>query len=327
MARPLRIEYPNAWYHVMNRGLRRQATYSSSEDYPTFLRTLEEACDRFGVRIGAYCLMPNHYHLLVHTPEANLSRFMRHVDGVYTQRHNRVHGKDGPLFRGRYRALVIDADSYLLQVVRYIHLNPVKARIVDQASGFRWSSHRDFLNPRKAPPWLAVPQVLKWFAPILGRAITAYRSFMSQPEDRELVKFYQRKRQSWVLGGEEFVESLKERLLSSDTDLQEISESRTIHGEGTLQRIVKTVANEFKIKESEVKQSQRGRENTPRNLALYLTKIKTGLSLKEIAVHFEINSYKTVAGQCLRFEKRLEREKALNRRFSRIEAICSQAEI
>lgn len=270
--------------------------------------------------------MPNHYHLLVHTPDANLSRFMRHVDGVYTQRHNRANGKDGPLFRGRYRALVIDADGYLLQVVRYIHLNPVKARIVEQAAKFRWSSHRDFLKPRKAPPWLAVSLVLKGFAPILGRAITAYRSFMSQPEEPELVKFYQKKRQSWVLGGEEFVESLKERLLSSDTDLQEISESRTVHGEALLKRIVKTVAKEFEIKESEVKQSQRGRENTTRNLALYLTRIKTGLSLKEIAVHFEINSYKTVAGQCLRFEKRLEQDRALNRRFSRIEAICSQAE-
>lgn len=131
MSRPLRIEVPDAWYHVMNRGLRRQPVFSDVEDYQIFLETLRESCERFGVSLGAYCLMPNHYHLLVHTPNANLSRFMRHVNGVYTQRFNRKNSKDGPLFRGRYRALVVDADEYLLQLVRYIHLNPVKAKLVN----------------------------------------------------------------------------------------------------------------------------------------------------------------------------------------------------
>src|SRR2546428_2097688 len=130
MARPLRIQFPGAVHHVMNRGTARQATFLDEEDYGLFLNTLGEAFDLWGTEIFAYCLMKNHYHLCLRTPKGNLSRVMRHVDGLYTQRFNRAHDRDGPLFRGRYRAILVDADEYLATVVRYIHLNPVEARVV-----------------------------------------------------------------------------------------------------------------------------------------------------------------------------------------------------
>ena len=131
MARPLRIEYPGAWYHVMNRGRRSEEIFYQRDDYEAFVELLRESSEMWNIRVAAYCLMTNHYHLLVQTPDANLSRSMRHLNGVYTQRYNRRHGCDGQLFRGRYKSILIDADAYLLELVRYIHRNPLDSGLVD----------------------------------------------------------------------------------------------------------------------------------------------------------------------------------------------------
>ena len=128
MTRPLRIEYEDAYYHVMNRGRGRQWVFPAADYYEDYLQCLSEANKRFGIEIHAYCLIGNHYHLLIKTPRGNLGRAMRHIDGVYTQRHNRRKRTDGPLFRGRYKAIVVDVSSYLLQVSRYIHRNPIDSQ-------------------------------------------------------------------------------------------------------------------------------------------------------------------------------------------------------
>ena len=116
MARPLRIEYPNAWYHVMNRGRRREKIFYDERDCSTFLQVLQKCVEMFELEIHAYASMPNHYHLLARTPRGNLSRAMRHLDGVYTQKVNRRHKVDGSLFRGRYKSILVDADSYLMEL-------------------------------------------------------------------------------------------------------------------------------------------------------------------------------------------------------------------
>ena len=130
MARPLRIQYPNAFYHVMNRGLGRQRIFLNDDDYSVFLETLKESSRYCNVRIVSYCFMSNHYHLLVQTPSANLNRMMRHLNGVYTQRFNKMHRSDGPLFRGRYKAILVQEDEYLTHLIRYIHLNPITADLL-----------------------------------------------------------------------------------------------------------------------------------------------------------------------------------------------------
>ena len=131
MSRPLRIQYPDAWYHVMNRGRRGEEIFTDDKDYAAFIDLLKEINDDYKVKVSAYCLMSNHYHLLVQTPDSNISRAMRHLNGVYTQRYNRIHHSDGPLFRGRYKAILVEADSYLLELLRYIHRNPLGAGVVD----------------------------------------------------------------------------------------------------------------------------------------------------------------------------------------------------
>ncbi|MBI2095526.1 MAG: transposase [Candidatus Omnitrophica bacterium] len=146
MARPIRIEYPDAFYHVISRGNERRAVFRGDDDYELFLSTLEEASDRFDTLIHAYCLMANHLHLLIQTKDSNLSQFMKRLLGVYTIRFNRRHKRQGHLFQGRYKAYLIDQDSYFLQLSRYIHLNPVKAKLSVSAEKYRWSSMQFFLR-------------------------------------------------------------------------------------------------------------------------------------------------------------------------------------
>ena len=130
MPRPLRVEYPGAVYHVMNRGLARQAIFRTPADYELFLQVLAETHTMWGVEVFAYCLMKNQYHLCLRTPTANVGRVMRHINGLYTQRFNRAHRRAGPLFRGRYKAIVVEVEPYLASVIRYIHLKPVQTKLV-----------------------------------------------------------------------------------------------------------------------------------------------------------------------------------------------------
>ncbi len=125
----------------MNRSRRGTDAFVDRDDYAMFLSLLQETAALFNVRVAAYCLLPNHYHLLAQTPDANLSRCMRHLNGVYTQRYNIAHACDGTLFRGRYKSILIDSDSYLLQLVRYIHKNPLKAKLCQTLDDYTWSSH------------------------------------------------------------------------------------------------------------------------------------------------------------------------------------------
>ena len=141
MSRPLRIQYPHAWYHVMNRGRRGEDVFTGKKDYNAFIDLLKELVEDYNVNIAAYCLISNHYHLLVQTPEANISRAMRHLNGVYTQRFNKINDCDGQLFRGRFKSILVDADSYLLELLRYIHRNPLESGMVDNINKYPWSSH------------------------------------------------------------------------------------------------------------------------------------------------------------------------------------------
>ncbi len=130
MARPLRIEFPGAWYHVMNRGAGRHWIYKYDKHYHYFLSLLADVTERYRVEVHAYCLMSNHYHLMLHNPDGNLQRIMRHINGVYTQYFNRTERTDGALFRGRYKAILVDAETYWLALSRYIHRNPLEAGLV-----------------------------------------------------------------------------------------------------------------------------------------------------------------------------------------------------
>ncbi|MBU1043628.1 MAG: transposase [Candidatus Omnitrophica bacterium] len=160
MARALRILFAGAHYHVINRGQGRRAIFLDEKDNKTFLNILSKACETYKVNIVAYCLMKNHYHLIVHTPEANLSAFMRQLNGVYTQVFNQRYKHDGPLFKGRYKAIVVQAGSYLLRLIRYVHKNPERAGIANKCKGGLYTSHEAF-DSGKESDWLKFKYVLK----------------------------------------------------------------------------------------------------------------------------------------------------------------------
>ena len=172
MARPLRVEFGGAAYHVTARGNERKAVFRDDQDRRRFLETLAEMVERFGVRLHAYCLMPNHYHLLLDTPHANLSQAVGWLQVTYTVRFNRRHRRSGHLFQGRFKAQLIEADEYAQGLVEYVHLNPVRPRRKNERlareraaelDGYRWSSHRVYAGlERKAPGWLRQDWLRYW---------------------------------------------------------------------------------------------------------------------------------------------------------------------
>jgi putative transposase len=180
MSRPLRIEYPGALYHVTSRGNARADIYLYDQDRQAFLDVLSEAVERFGWWCHGYCLMDNHYHLLIETPMANLGRGMRHLNGVYSQCFNRAHGRVGHVFQGRYKAILVERQTYLLELARYIVLNPVRAHMTDQAEGWTWSSYRATAGLATVPNFLETNWILQQFGARPDSALKHYRRFVGE---------------------------------------------------------------------------------------------------------------------------------------------------
>ena len=266
MARPLRIEYPGAYYHVMNRGQSRRNIFMEDKGRQSFLDLLGDIARLWKVKIYAYCLMDNHYHLLLSTPAGGLSRAMRHLDGIYTQKFNRVHHRDGPLFRGRYKAILIDAEEYFLSVVRYIHQNPLSAGVVSDIDRYRWSSHWGYLNKKQCPDWLDMRSVMSRFG-----GFKEYQRFMHEEIEEEIEEFYRGPYQKPVLGSKEFIERVKERLGAKARVEEEKPESWRLFSPG-LDDIVQATAREYGTGVEELKRRKRGGENETRMVAIYLAR-------------------------------------------------------
>src|SRR3989338_7626496 len=164
MARPLRIEFPGAFYHVTTRGNARGAIFSSDEDRNQLLFIFGKIADKFNWRCYSYCLMNNHYHLVIQTTDPTLSRGMQHLNGTFTQWFNSKHGRVGHLFQGRFKAFLVEEHEYLLQAMRYVILNPVRAEMVTDPADYHWSSYRATIGLETAPEWLARKEVLKVFS-------------------------------------------------------------------------------------------------------------------------------------------------------------------
>src|SRR5512143_3712688 len=179
MSRPLRIQYAGAVYHVTSRGNEKKPVFKDDEDRRTFLNTLQHVNKRYNWICHAYCLMTNHFHLLIETPDGNLSPGMRQLNGVYTQLFNKRHGRTGHLFQGRYSAILIQKDSHLLEVCRYVVLNPVRARIVAAPEQYAWSSYLATAGKANQHPCLTVDWVLGQFSGTRGKAEKEYRQFVS----------------------------------------------------------------------------------------------------------------------------------------------------
>jgi putative transposase len=224
MARPLRLEYEGAVHHVTSRGNAGTEIYLDDTDRLRFLEVLGTVVERFGWICHAYCLMTNHYHLLIETPQPNLSRGMQHLNGVYTQWFNREHSRAGHLVQGRFKSIVVEKESYLLELARYIVLNPVRARLARSARDWRWSSYRATAGQTDPPGFLTVDWLLSQFARIRGKATRAYRDFVKRGKG---VDVWEDVTAGVLMGSDTFVQSLKPLL-------RDVEENREIRGEQRL---------------------------------------------------------------------------------------------
>ena len=287
MPRPQRIEYENALYHVMNRGRARQTIFHDEYYYQAFLDTLEEAHGRFGCVIHAYCLMGNHYHLLLETPNANLSRVMRHINGVYTQRHNRLKHTDGPLFRGRYKAVLVDGDAYLLQLSRYIHRNPVdgKRPLVTDLADYPWSSYPAYIGKMKAPSWLCREITYQ----MLGQKqrYRGYATYVMQGVDEQTARWYRRGNMAAIVGDKEFKSWVYDELL---VELEAEERARVIHPVLSMEAIVTGVADAWDTTPERLTAVVKGpwKGSDARKVAMYLCQELADARLRDIAQLFNL---------------------------------------
>ncbi|MCW8935561.1 MAG: transposase [Gammaproteobacteria bacterium] len=271
MARPLRIELPGGLYHITSRGDRREDIYLNDADRLEWLRILKMVCHRFNWVCHAWCQMTNHYHIIIETPEGNLSQGMRQLNGVYTQWINRAHDRVGHVFQGRYKAIIIDKDSYLLEVARYVVLNPVRAGMVRDTKQWAWSSYRNMIGQVAAPEWLETDWILGQFSKQRARAITKYIEFVH--DGIELPSPWLMLKGQIYLGDEKFMARMQQ------------------HAEN-------------EIGQAEIPRAQRRPITKPltyyqkkyktRNDAIYQTYLSGDYSMKHIATHFGLH-YCTVS--------------------------------
>jgi len=184
MARPLRIELVGGLYHVTSRGDRREDIFLCEGDRYVWLEIFGDVCKRFNWTCHAWCQMTNHYHVVVETAEGNLSQGMRQLNGVYTQKLNRSHRRVGHVFQGRYRAIMVEKDAYLLELMRYVVLNPVRAGMVGEAADWPWSSYSSMIGISSRPDWLETDWVLGQFGNTRGQALMDYIDFVRAGVDQ-----------------------------------------------------------------------------------------------------------------------------------------------
>jgi putative transposase len=319
MPRQLRMEYHNAFYHVMNRGKGRQQIFHDERYYKAFLDTIEEAHSRFAAVIHCYCLMGNHYHLLIETPLANLSRIMRHINGVYTQRYNQLKNTDGPLFRGRYKSILVDVDAYLLQLSRYIHRNPIETKqvLVEHTKDWSWSSYPVYIGKAVKPSWLTMGTLEEVYG-----SKQAYMQYVEKEDPNSISELYCQKKLPSVLGDLEFKESVKERVSLSNKEanrhlLSKLSFDNIVHQS--------SIIFDISIAEITSKNTGRKRGNLARKLTIYACQRLGGMTLTEIAHHFNLASNGAVSASLARMKKELvdknksELYEALQRKLNVIE--------
>jgi len=272
MARPLRLEFAGALYHVTARGNCQEDIFEADADRLEFISIFHTVCERYNWVCHAYCLMGNHYHLLIETPDANLSKGMRQLNGVYTQAFNRKHNRVGHLFQGRYKSILVEKDSYLLELSRYIVLNPVRAQMVRSAVNWRWSSYRAMTGQIKKPAFLEVDWVLSAFGKRKSKAIAGYKKFVSEGKNQP-PPWHALKNQIY-LGGDKFVEKMQ-LLIDGDKALSEVPSSQR-----------RPVAKDLVYYEASY---------PDRNTAIVEAYLSGGYTLKTIGEYFNLH-YSTVSG-------------------------------
>ena len=277
MARQLRIEYPDAYYHVTARGNERKEIFKSDKDRGKFLSYLESAVKRYDAVIHAWCLMSNHYHLIVETPSGNLSQIMQHINGAYTNYFNTKRKRSGHLFQGRYKGILVEADEYALELSRYIHLNPVRIGIVNEPGDYKWSSFQEYAGKRKAPDWLSTEFILGYFDKSEQAAQKQYNEFVEEVLGKEHESPLLQMVASTILGTPEFVAAIQEQHLDGKSPHRNLPALKQLKGKPTIDQIVEITENVINAD-----------EKLATKVAIHLCHRYSGAKLKEIGERFGV---------------------------------------
>lgn len=320
MARPLRVEYPGAFYHAINRGISQEKLFKSPRDHEKFLQYLEKAAERFAVIVHTYCLMDNHYHLLLETAEPNLSVTMQWLNVSYATYFNRKHRRKGHLFQGRFKAILIDAEAYLKHLSRYIHLNPVRAKKIDTPDQYRWSSYSAFIGKQKSPKFLKTDWLLSNFGSNTKEARKNYKEFIEGVDINAVKDPSKQLEGGFILGDTDFVNWVKDTFLSKRDDEKEIPQLKKLKPRVAPETIVEQVSEAFNSEAEKIRKKGLKR-NKAREVAIYLSRDLGGISCSDLGVFFG-----GVSGALITMmEKRIAEETTKNPRLKhKIEKIKKQ---
>ena len=306
MARPLRITYPGAFYHITSRGNERKEIYKTSRDREKFLSYLESATERYGAMIHVYCLLNNHYHLLLETPSGNLSQIMRHINGAYTTYFNTKRKRAGHLFQGRFKAILVDIDEYAKELSRYIHLNPVRAGIAERPEDHQWSSYRYYIGKGKPPEWLVQDFILGYFGEKHSVARKAYRNFVVSLLGQEYYSPLDEVVGSTILGCDDFIREIKRKYLNKEEKNRDLPALSQLYRNPTIEDVIAKVDTVITDDPA-----------LSKKLKIYFCHKYSGKKLKDIGNQFGIKE-SGVSQSSRRFSMEIEKNAKLNKKINTI---------
>jgi putative transposase len=318
MGRPVRVEYPGALYHITSRGNEKKEIFLADEDRTKFLNILKDYHERYGILVHAYVLLDNHYHLILETPRGNLLKVMHGINGSYTGYFNRKYRRVGHLLQGRYRAILVDKDEYLVALSRYVHLNPVRAGIVESPEEYDWSSYGGYIGRAKKEDWVEYTWILSQFDRDWKRAAKKYKGYVGEGvfgvgESPWKALFAQ-----LVLGGDKFKDRIMGILRGKKLGSEIIARKKlTLYPR--LEEIMRGVSEAFGVKKGGILLGGK-RLNPARNVALYLAQRYTGLGNEEIGRLFGGLHYSAVSKAAARVREAVATDRKLGEIVRRLDS-------
>jgi putative transposase len=308
MARPLRIEYEGAFYHVIQRGIERKNIFISDQDKEKLLSYFNLSHTAYNAVFHSYILMNNHYHIILETPHGNLSKIMHYINTSYAAYFNTKHKRVGPLYQGRFKAILVQQDEYLHYLSRYIHLNPVRARIAKSPEEYRWSSYGCFTQAQTPPAWLNISFILSMFVDNIQKAKRLYKQFVSDSIDKEKEIIANNTKLGLILGDEGFFESIRAKFINKNDKeiplLKELKQKKEPALEQIQEVVIKNVDNDKRLQ---------------RSVGIYLSRKYTQRTLNDIAGFYGKITDAGISQTARRLQKKREEDDKLNKRLLELE--------
>jgi putative transposase len=321
VARPLRIEYKGAFYHITARGNERKRIFFGKGDYDKFKEYLLEAQDKYGYRLHCYVLMGNHYHLVIETPNGNMNKVLHYINGSYANYINRKRNRSGHLLQGRYQGILVDRDAYLLELSRYLHLNPVRAKIVDRLEDCRQSSYRSYVKTQKEAI-VTTDLILGMVSEDGKTARRAYREYVEKGVTEEGRNPLEDVYGGVILGSRGFIKQALRMLKETALDQEEIARRRELR-KFEIEDVIEAVCSYFEVSADRLAEGG----NDLRDMAIYLLKRHTSFLNRQIGELFEGLTYSGVSKANQRFSTRMSGDRSLRKAVEKITGSMSNVKV